>query len=64
MGIDKVGKNAPPGDNQRNGAVRKRAQIKTKVVGETRWTKRDKTDGEFIAQTETPTKSKGVVAKA
>ena len=59
MGIT-MGKNAPPGDNQRKGAVRKRTQIKTKIEGETRWTKRDKGDGEFIAQTKTPKKFKGV----
>ena len=52
--------NAPPGDNARKGSVRKRTQLKTKVMGEKRWTKRDKTDGEFMAQTQTPKKFKGV----
>jgi hypothetical protein len=44
--------NAPSGDNHRKGAVRKRAQVKTKVMGETRMTKRDKTSGQFMAQKE------------
>jgi hypothetical protein len=42
--------NAPAGDGHRKGAVRKRAQVKTKVMGEARMTKRDKSSGQFIAQ--------------
>lgn len=34
--------NKPIGDNARKVAVRKRTQLKTKVKGEDRWTKRDK----------------------
>ena len=52
--------NKPYGDNARKGAVRKRSQIKTKVMGESRWTKRDKETGEFMDQTKTPKKFKGL----
>jgi hypothetical protein len=31
--------NAPSGDGHRNGAVRKRSQLKTKVMGEEHFTK-------------------------
>ena len=41
--------NEPVGDNARKGAVRKRSQLKGKVRGKTAWTKRDKTDGKFMA---------------
>jgi hypothetical protein len=37
------------GDNARKGAVRKRTQLKGKLMGKTAWTKRDKTDGKFMA---------------
>jgi hypothetical protein len=39
---------------------RKRTQLKVKVEGEDRWTKRDKTSGAFMAQTKTTEKFKGV----
>jgi len=42
--------NAPAGDNHRNGAVRKRSQLKTKVMGEEHFTKRSKSSGQFMAQ--------------
>jgi len=42
--------NAPTGDGQRQGAVRKRTQLKTKINGEDHATKRDKTNGQFMAQ--------------
>lgn len=42
--------NAPAGDGHRNGAVRKRTQTNTKIMGEEHATKRDKTNGQFIAQ--------------
>lgn len=42
--------NAPTGDGHRNGAVRKRSQIKTKIMGEEHATKRDTTNGQFVAQ--------------
>jgi hypothetical protein len=52
--------NAPAGDNHRNGAVRKRSQLKTKVMGEEHYTKRNKKSGQFMAQKKTNTKFKGV----
>ena len=52
--------NAPAGDNHRNGAVRKRSQLKTKVMGEERYTKRSKTSGQFIDQKKGGGKFKGV----
>ena len=52
--------NKPVGDNARKGAVRKRSQLKTKVLGETAWTKRDKTDGKFMAVKQSKKKFKGV----
>jgi hypothetical protein len=42
--------NAPSGDGHRKGAVRKRSQVETKVMGEDRTTKRDKTSGQFMDQ--------------
>ena len=51
--------NAPTGDNHRNGAVRKRSQLKTKVMGEEHFTKRSKT-GQFMDQTKGAAKYKGV----
>ena len=41
--------NKPVGDNARKGAVKKRTQRKTAVMGKPAWTKRDKTSGEFMA---------------
>jgi hypothetical protein len=42
--------NKPVGDNARKGAVKGRSQLKTAVEGETHWTKRDKSTGQFIDQ--------------
>lgn len=42
--------NKPYGDNARKGAVRKRSQRKTAVMGEKRWTKRSRATGEFMSQ--------------
>jgi hypothetical protein len=52
--------NAPPGDGHRNGAVRKRSQLQTKVMGEKHWTKRDKETGQFMDQKADDKKFKGV----
>ena len=52
--------NAPAGDGQRNGAVRKRTQIKTKIMGEERYTKRSKKTGQFMDQKADEAKFKGV----
>jgi hypothetical protein len=42
--------NKPVGDNARKGAVRKRAQRETKIMGEKHWTKRSKESGQFMDQ--------------
>lgn len=52
--------NAPAGDGHRQGAVRKRSQLKTKVMGEERFTKRSKSSGQFIDQKKDGKKFKGV----
>jgi hypothetical protein len=52
--------NAPAGDGHRKGAVRKRTQLKTRVMGEEHFTKRSKNTGQFIAQKKDDTKFKGV----
>jgi hypothetical protein len=52
--------NAPAGDGHRNGAVRKRTQLKTKMMGEEHYTKRDKTSGQFVDQKTDDAKFKGV----
>ena len=52
--------NEPVGDGRRIGAVRKRTQLKGKLMGKTAWTKRDKTDGKFMAVKKSKTKFKGV----
>jgi hypothetical protein len=57
---DAMAVNKPTGDNARKGAVRKRSQVKTKVMGEDRYTKRDKTIGQFMDQKEDGKKFKGV----
>jgi hypothetical protein len=46
--------NKPPGDNARKGAVRKRTQLKTKMMGEGHWTKRNKESGQFMDQKKNP----------
>ena len=52
--------NKPAGDGHRNGAVRKRTQLKTKIEGEEHWTKRSKNSGQFMAQKKDSAKFKGV----
>jgi len=52
--------NKPLGDNARKGAVRKRSQLETKVMGEDHWTKRSKESGRFMDQKADDTKFKGV----
>ena len=41
--------NKPVGDNARKGAIRKRTQLKNKLMGKSAWTKRSKKTGAFIA---------------
>jgi hypothetical protein len=38
------------GHGTRKGAVRKRSQRQTKMVGQKRWTKRSRASGEFMSQ--------------
>ena len=52
--------NKPVGDSARKGAVRKRTQLKTKIQGEERWTKRSKKSGQFLDQKKDEKKFKGV----
>jgi hypothetical protein len=52
--------NRPPPDGHRVGAVKDRSQLKTKIEGEERWTKRDKATGEFMDQKADNEKFKGV----
>jgi len=39
--------------------VRKRTQLRTKAMGESTWTKRDKSTGKFMDQKKAPAKKKG-----
>jgi hypothetical protein len=50
--------NEPTGDNARKGTVRKRTQLRTKVRGESTWTKRNKKTGKFMDQKQAPAKKK------
>jgi hypothetical protein len=52
--------NEPFGDSARKGAVKKRTQLKGRLMGKTAWTKRDKTDGKFMAVKKNKKKFKGV----
>jgi hypothetical protein len=56
--------NKPVGDNARKGAVRKRTQRKTKIMGEEHWTKRSKESGRFMDQKANGKKFKGVRKEA
>ena len=42
------------------GALKKRSQLRTKMAGKDRWTKRDKTSGAFMATKKSKKKFKGV----
>jgi hypothetical protein len=49
------------GRGTRKGAVKKRSQRQTKMMGQKRWTKRSKASGEFLSQKKPDTKKyKGV----
>jgi hypothetical protein len=49
------------GRGTRKGAVKKRSQRQTKMMGQNRWTKRSKASGEFLSQKKPGTKKyKGV----
>ena len=52
--------NKPVGDNARKGAVKKRSQLKTRIMGEDRYTKRSDETGRFMDQKADGKKFKGV----
>lgn len=52
--------NKPTGDNRRKGAVKKRTQLKGKLMGKTAWRKRNKKGGQFMAVKKSKKKFKGV----
>ena len=52
--------NKPVGDNARKGAVKKRSQLDTKMMGEAHATKRNKTTGQFMNVKADDKKFKGV----
>jgi hypothetical protein len=52
--------NKPVGDNARKGAVRKRTQLKGKLMGKPVWTKRSKETGKFMDVKKSKKKFKGV----
>lgn len=53
-----MAKNAPAGDDQRKGMVKKRSQVRNPLTGKE--TKRDRTTGQFIDQKADKGKFKGV----
>jgi hypothetical protein len=55
--------NKPVGDNARKGAVKKRTQLKSKLMAKSAWTKRDKTSGEFMAVKKPPKNSRASAAR-
>jgi hypothetical protein len=55
---DAVATNKPTGDNARKGAVKNRTQVKTRLAGASAWTKRCKTNGEFMAVKKATKKTK------
>ena len=55
--------NEPVGDGRRIGAVKKRSQLKTKMMGEEQYTKRDKSVGQFMDGKTDDQKFKGVRKK-
>jgi hypothetical protein len=55
-----MAKNKPVGDDARKGAVRKRSQLKGKVMGKAAWTKRNKKSGKFMDVKMSKKKFKGV----
>jgi hypothetical protein len=52
--------NPPAGDGHRNGAVKKRSQLKAEMDGEEHYIKRDKETGEFMAVKKDEEKFNGV----
>jgi hypothetical protein len=60
QGGDHMAVNKPTGDNARKGAVKKRSQLKGKLMGKPAWTKRDKATGEFVDVKKSKKKFKSV----
>ena len=58
--VEPMATNKPTGDNRRKGAVRKRSQLKGKVMGKSAWTKRSKETGRFMDVKKSKKKFKGV----
>jgi len=56
--------NKPVGDNARKGAVRRRSQLQTKMMGEKQWTKRSKDSGRFMDGKRAMQNSRACVARA
>lgn len=54
------GEECTDGRLARQGAVKKRSQLKTKMMGEAHWTKRNKKSGEFMDVKKGARKFKGV----
>jgi hypothetical protein len=52
--------NKPAGDGHRNGAVKDRTQLKTKIMSEAYFTKREGNTGQFLDQKADGRKFKGV----
>jgi len=52
--------NKPTGDRARRGAVRKRSQRKSKLMGKAAWTKRSRESGRFMDVKKSKKKFKGV----
>jgi hypothetical protein len=50
--------NKPVGDSARKGAVKKRTQRATKLMGKKTWTKRSTESGRFVDQKKAPAKKK------
>jgi hypothetical protein len=50
--------NKPVGDNARKGAVKKRTQRQTKLMGKPAWSKRTMASGRFVDQKKAPAKKK------
>jgi hypothetical protein len=52
--VSPMATNKPTGDSARKGAVLKRTQLRSKVMGDSTWTKRDKGTGKFMDQKKAP----------
>ena len=64
VGRKPYGHQCPGRRRPSHGAVRKRSQLRTKMMGEEHFTKRDKASGEFVALKKDARKFKGVRKEA